>query len=330
MPRISIIMPLYNAAPYLSFAIESVLDQTMQDWELIIVDDASTDESARIAASFRDRRIHLIRLKNNQGAAAAKNIGIEQVRADFLAFLDADDVASPQRFERQLAALEKAPNSVVGARAELIDGRGQHLGFSRPLPNERRFRETLLFRNCLVQTSIALADTSLRSLRFRSEFEPAEDYDLWVRLMGHCRIFGLNEVLVGHRVHGKSLSARFPDRLREAVEIIHRRLLSGFDSRLDAQLHRQISEPFFPASESWLRSVEAHLNRILATNVYFDDVSLRAVVKNFWIESCCHAWTLGWKSFAVYHASPLSRRVPTEYFRLAWRCSRSCENSVCQ
>ena len=326
MPRISVIMPVYNAAPYLPAAVQSVFDQTLQEWELIIVDDGSTDESLNIATAVRDPRVRLLRLGSNQGAAAAKNFGIEQVRSKFVAFLDADDVANPRRLERQLAVLEKVPNTIVGTRAEVIDANDQHLGFAKPLPTGNRFREMLLFRNCLVQSSIALGRESLHSLRFRSEFEPAEDYDLWVRLMDYCRIIVLEETLVRYRVHGRGVSARSPTRMVEAVDAIHRRLLSEFDPRLDPQLHRQIGEPPFPVSESWLRSVEVHLSRILATNTRFEAAALRAAVQSLWLAACQQAWTLGWKSLGIYHSSLLSRRTPADYFRLAWLCARSREN----
>jgi glycosyltransferase involved in cell wall biosynthesis len=167
MPRISVIVSVYNAAPYLRASVESILSQTLEDWELIIVDDGSTDESAEVAARFRDSRVRLFRLPTNRGAAAAKNFGIEQARSRFLAFLDADDVAVPRRLQRQLNVLEKVPNAVLGARAEVIGTNGQHLGFTGPLPSEDRFREMLLFRNCLVQSSIALARESFVAVSLR-------------------------------------------------------------------------------------------------------------------------------------------------------------------
>jgi hypothetical protein len=146
--------------------------------------------------------------------------------------------------------------------------------------------------------------------------------------MDRCRIVGLNKALVRYRVHDGGISARSPSRMAEAVDAIHRRLLSEFDTRLDPRLHRQIGEPPFPVSESWLRSVEVHLSRMLATNTRFEAAALRAVVQNLWLAACQQAWTLGWKSLDIYHSSLLSRRTPADYLRLAWLCARYRENPL--
>src|SRR5262245_6254726 len=102
-PRVSVIMPVHNAARYVSDAIRSVLAQTMCDFELLIVDDASTDASAEIIATFDDSRIIPLRSERPLNAAGARNLALEKARGESIAFLDADDIAAPRRLEIQLA-----------------------------------------------------------------------------------------------------------------------------------------------------------------------------------------------------------------------------------
>src|SRR5258708_7569819 len=118
-PLISVIMPVYNAAPFVREAVESILAQTLGDFELIMIDDASTDGSPEILARFTDPRCRLLTNANNLGAAETKNRGIAEARGEFLAFLDADDVATPQRLARQLEWLRAHPAvGLLGSRIE--------------------------------------------------------------------------------------------------------------------------------------------------------------------------------------------------------------------
>ena len=137
-PKISVIMPVFNAAPFVSAAIGSVLAQTCPDFELIIVDDASTDGSREIIAGFGDERIHKIWQEENLGAAYAKNTGLVVARGEFIAFLDADDIAFPGRLAAQLDFLQGHPDiSILGSQITPIDAQGAPAGggFRAPVPS---------------------------------------------------------------------------------------------------------------------------------------------------------------------------------------------------
>ena len=112
MAKVSVIVPTHNRADYLSAAIESVLEQTFQDFELLVVDDASTDTTAALVSSFSDSRIKFIRLDMNRGGSAARNQGILSSRCDYIAFLDDDDAWTPEKLELQVELLDRAPAEV--------------------------------------------------------------------------------------------------------------------------------------------------------------------------------------------------------------------------
>ena len=110
MPKITVAMPAHNAAPYINEAVDSILGQTCRDFELLVVDDGSTDDTARRVEACTDARVRLIRLGTNQGRAAARNVALEQARGAYLAWMDADDIAVPRRLEKQAAFLEAHPD----------------------------------------------------------------------------------------------------------------------------------------------------------------------------------------------------------------------------
>src|SRR6516165_523219 len=132
-------MPVYNSAPFLRESINSVLDQTFRDFELIAVDDGSTDRSWEILQSFEhDRQLRLIRRKTNQGAAAARNDGIVGSDSDYIAFLDSDDLARPQRLELQVQAMERRRRfDILFGRADVLSkGRRLHASLERLSPED--------------------------------------------------------------------------------------------------------------------------------------------------------------------------------------------------
>ncbi|WP_300908493.1 glycosyltransferase family A protein, partial [uncultured Desulfovibrio sp.] len=110
MPRITVAMPAHNAAPYINEAVDSILGQTCRDFELLVVDDGSTDDTARRVEAYADKRLRLIRLKSNQGRAAARNAALDEARGAYLAWMDADDMAMPRRLEKQAAFLDARPD----------------------------------------------------------------------------------------------------------------------------------------------------------------------------------------------------------------------------
>ena len=203
-------MCVRNAALFVAQAVESILGQTLRELELVVVDDASSDRSPDILASFarRDSRIRVLRSSAPLGVAAALNLACDEARGPLVARLDGDDVAVPDRLERQatyLAAHERV--AVVGGAAVVIDESGKSHHLLRPPADDATIRAELVRQNCMVHPTVMLRRAALRSAGgYRARFVGAEDYDLWLRLAERHQLANLPDVLVRYRVHPEQVS----------------------------------------------------------------------------------------------------------------------------
>src|SRR3989344_1456117 len=144
-PKISVIMSVYNGMPYLEQAAESVLNQTYKNFEFIIVDDASTDDTLKYLKLLKDRRIKLIRNKKNLGLAASLNIALRQAKGDYIARMDADDISYPERLDIQLKFLTKNKSiDLCGSWVTLINDEGEKIGANRKNPRDDKMIKKLL------------------------------------------------------------------------------------------------------------------------------------------------------------------------------------------
>jgi glycosyltransferase involved in cell wall biosynthesis len=209
-PRVSVIMPVYNGEAYLAEAIESVLEQTLGDLELIVVDDGSEDGTRAIVTHYarEDRRVKAFFNQQNAGLSEARNLGWRMARAPYLAMLDADDIALPHRLSRQADFLDAHPPvAAVGASAITVDATGRHLSTRRFPTKDRAIRSTLLRHNCMGVSSVTMRRAALAAVggyRFRC----VEDYDLWLRLSERFELANLTEPLILSRLHVQSHGIR--------------------------------------------------------------------------------------------------------------------------
>ena len=179
---VSVIIPTYNRAAFLEKAIDSVLAQTYQDFELIIVDDGSTDNTADLVNSF-DRRIVYI-FQDNRGAAAARNSGIRAASYDLIAFLDSDDCFTAKKLELQLDAMQKKSEYLVSHTQEIWFRNGCHLNQKKRHRKEGGFIFSRCLELCAVGMSTIMARRQLFELvgLFNEDLPCCEDYDLWLRV----------------------------------------------------------------------------------------------------------------------------------------------------
>lgn len=326
-PRVSVIMPVYNAECFVRAAVESILAQTLADFELILIDDGSSDDSLQMVREIHDSRLRILQNEKNLGAAATKNRGIENARGEFIAFLDADDIALPQRLAAQLDFLQRRNEiGIVGSQFLLIDECGREMGTSSTWPCEPDdVRVTLLFENCIVQSAVMLRREILATAHFRTELEPAEDYDLWARLKPSVRFANLNDVLVKYRVNPSGISARSQEKMESAVRAIHAAQIAEFRLAATSRqvgIHRCLSRWPFPPTRGMLEQAEGWLSALKMANatvgVYPTDLFGREISRR-WESVCEDSWPLGIWSWLAYWRSPLSNLVHTSLARhLRW------------
>jgi Glycosyl transferase family 2 len=211
VPLVSVLMSVHNDDAFVAAAIESVLRQTLSDLELIVVDDASTDETPVRLDVFTDRRIVRVRNQEKLGLAASLNLALDRAQGEYVARLDADDVAFPHRLERQVAEIGDA--GILGTAVHDLDAAGRQGRFHRNPVGPRAVRWHALFSSPFFHPTVLLAREPLEAhgLRYDPAYLESEDYDLWTRLLQHVDGANLAEALVAKRVHASQASARRRD-----------------------------------------------------------------------------------------------------------------------
>jgi len=216
-PTVSVVIPTYNRARTVGQAIRSVLDQTFQDWELIIVDDGSSDETRSVVAGFRDLRLSFHRLDRNRGQSAARNHGISVARGVYVAFLDSDDLWYPEKLARDVETFEAGGEAIglVYCGKELYDAGDHFLGRRQPTLAGEVYHELLggdFIGSC---SRVALRRTILERVGgFDDSLPSYEDWDLWIRVARVSKVAALPYYLVRRRLSGSQIS----DSLRRIYE----------------------------------------------------------------------------------------------------------------
>jgi glycosyltransferase involved in cell wall biosynthesis len=210
-PAISVLLPVRNGEGYLDAALASIEGQTFEDWELVIVDDCSTDATRGIIErqARRDSRVKACRTEGG-GLVDALNTGLTMAGAPLIARMDADDLARPQRLERQLAAFETRPGLLaLGGQVRHIDSEGAERGMGRCPVGADACRKQLLFSSPLYHAAVMMRTDAVRRLSgYRRSYRHAEDYDLWLRLAEVGEIDNLHNTLLDYRIHPKSVTSQ--------------------------------------------------------------------------------------------------------------------------
>lgn len=254
------VLPVFNGEKYLSAAVSSVLEQTCSDFELVVVDDGSTDRTGEILAAIADPRLRVIRHPRNCGLVAALNEGIRNSGGEFVARMDADDLCHPSRFAKQVAFMEAHPNvSICGTWFRTFGAKDAYVR-SPVAPEHIRARlffgwavghPTLMIRRAFLERS---------GLGFDEAFRHCEDYDLLERAAGFGQIACLPDFLVSYRIHDAQVSAIRARQMSEKADCVRlrqaRRLLGGISSA-ESDLHRDLATGVPQASmlsfaERWL------------------------------------------------------------------------------
>jgi glycosyltransferase involved in cell wall biosynthesis len=207
-PKVTVLMPVYNGARFLAEAMESILGQTFADFEFLIINDGSTDDSLEIIHSFQDLRINQVNNGRNMGLIYTLNRGIDLAQGEYIARMDCDDISLPKRLERQVAFMDQHPEmGVCGTWAEFVNPPG---GYWFPSDHES-IVAGLQFTCWLVHPSIIFRASILREhhLYYNPAYQHAEDLDLWFRMSKVTRLANVPEVLLKYRIHPDQISQKF-------------------------------------------------------------------------------------------------------------------------
>lgn len=293
VPTISVVMPVYNAATYLQQAIDSILNQSFTDFELLVIDDGSTDQSVEIISAITDKRIVFLRNERNRGLIYTLNRGLEYARGIYVARMDADDISHQARFALQVEYMDQHPEiGVCGTWMETFGGQVSQI-VKNPI-DPAMARCLLLFRTVVVHPSVMIRRSILADygLRYSPEYQHAEDYEFWNRFSRVTSITNLPQVLLRYRMSDEQISrkhwqAQMQSHQRAQVEILC--LLGIAPTPQEVALHHAIS---FLRELPDLQCLEAAANwllRLRAANhrsKCYPEPELCVVLREYWHLIC--------------------------------------------
>jgi len=212
-PSVSVIIPVFNGADFLQPAIDSVLQQTLTDFELLIINDGSTDESEQLILSYTDARIRYISNESNKGLVYTLNKGIELCATGLIARMDSDDICLPERLAKQKAFLQShTQTAVVAGFIDFIDEHNKPGGSwntDRETISAKEIKRKMAKENCIAHPSVMMRKDIIQQYLYKENQKNIEDYDLWLRLLsdGHT-IEKIPEVLLQYRLHSQSVTKK--------------------------------------------------------------------------------------------------------------------------
>lgn len=309
-------MPVYNGEKYLVEAIDSILQQTFTDFELLIIDGGSKDNSLKIIEQYQDSRIRLIfQDKNTKGLASALNQGLENAKGKYIARMDSDDISYPKRLQKQVDFMDR--NTKVGLCGTWIvfsfDGK---LGKVQKYPtNFDELKVSLFFSTSFGHPSVMLEKSLFKkhNLTYNTEFKYGEDYDLWNRCADYFELANIPEVLLTYRVLSTSLFSetvkKFPDQLEE----IHKRNLKSLKIELDEenyQIHKILIRPCHVKKREFFEKVDLWIQELYEANLKEKKYPIKLFAKylaNNWFKICFYSFRLGFWAWKKFWRSPMSK-----------------------
>lgn len=316
-PKVTVMMPVYNGEKYIAEAIKSLLVQTFEDFELLIMNDGSTDGTVRIIKSFDDQRIRLIENGKNLGTILTRNKGLKECRGEYIAMLDSDDLAKPTRLKKQVDFLDKHPDfGIIGSWVDLINSQSKPLGSNWKnnfAPEEIPI--FLLFHTCFSMSAVMVRKSAVPVEGFIEGYIPAEDYEIWIRITNKWKSYNLPEILTTYRIHANSLSKTQSELQNTVVnKIVKSQLLklSINPSEKELILHRTNDtyrgndiKKFILERDGWLFRLRETNERL---NIYNKKIFNR-VIGSMWLKSCKSNTAPGLWTWNRFWMSPLCQEI---------------------
>jgi glycosyltransferase involved in cell wall biosynthesis len=307
-------MPAYNAESYISQAIKSVLNQTYEDFELIIINDGSTDSTKSVINSFYDSRIKYSENVNNSGIVTSRNKGLVQAIGKYIGMLDADDIAYPEKFEEQIAFLEKNKDfGMVGSWAVFIDENGEKLPGSWKLTaSSEMIPAIMLFKNYFLQSAVLYRKECISKFSFKEDFDILEDYLIWLEIIKKYKAWNLQKYLVKYRIHSGGVTKKHSiEKLlkeKKVFQLLFEQI--GINAtEEEMEMHLLIRDDVPITSISTLKSIESWLLKISEKNKelkIYNHHMLEKVIFNRWAKVCSKASGLHIKMLYHFFASHIS------------------------
>ncbi len=210
-PEVTVLMAVHNDGRYIKKAVQSIMDQTFEDFEFLIIDDGSSDDSIEILKGFNDPRIRLISNEKNMGFTRTLNRGLSLARGRYIARMDADDLSLPTRLQEQVAFVKKNPSyGLVGTSYRYIDEQGRQIIEKKLARTNREIKKALLKTNQFAHASVMFTAQAIETVGpYRDFFTYSQDYDLFLRISEKFHVYNIPAILMEWRVRLNSASVKY-------------------------------------------------------------------------------------------------------------------------
>jgi glycosyltransferase involved in cell wall biosynthesis len=316
LPLITVLMPVYNGAKYLNEAIDSILNQTFSDFEFLIIDDGSTDQSIDQIMLYDDPRIQLIKNKKNLGQSETLNKGLSLARGEYIARMDQDDISIPERLKKQLDFMEN--NSDVDVCGSWVQLMGKYNGIIELETQSEEIKISLLTNQNLAHPAVMIRkDTLVKyDLNYNPTFTIGNDYDLWVRMFEYCSFANIPEALIKYRMHDNQYSKIMWEQNNAETNRILTNLLKIIGIHLDDSdliIHKKVFTGYGIDSLS-IGEVFKYLMRLRTSNLrknIFDPVIFNEFLRIKW-----RKFMLNHNYKLLYWASVILFFRPVNFFKI--------------
>lgn len=329
-PLVSVVMPVYNASQTVGDAVSSIQKQTLTNWELIIIDDRSFDETVSIIRSLRDSRIRIFINSKHLGTAASLNKALAKANGRYIARMDADDISDPERFSKQIEFLKKHSNvDVLGGGIEYI---GDKRGKSFKPTGTAKLKVLSLFQNPLVHPTVMFRAASMKrkSVRYDPTFKFTQDFELWARMAGELTLENLHEVLLYYRWHNSQSSTKHFTTQQGYIKKIHAenlRRLGIKPTRERLLHHKNLSYGQGNVTIKKLEEIRDYLLLLERKNSqikFYPPKELEADFRRRWFLACRRIEQKNWAVWKAYWQYPHSEQIPSTvgFIIFTWQCLR--------
>ncbi|MFH1004507.1 MAG: glycosyltransferase [Bacteroidota bacterium] len=309
-PKVTVLLPVFNGEKFLKESIQSILSQTFPDFELLIVNDGSTDDSEKIIKNFSDERINLFNNEKNLGLIETLNIGLKNSTGEYIARMDADDISLPNRLKKQVSFLDSHPLfGICATRYALLNEKRKKINWwfrTDDIPSMLLFNASICHPTIMMRRKIIMENQILYSHKFTN----AEDYELWIRISQISRIAILDEELFYYRSHRNQVSRAFNSEQKKSADEVRKNYLLLLGLKFtdeELTLHNIIgrnerikNKKLFSDIEKWLLS----LIQMNSSNCVLEQSALKKVIGKMWLDICGNT-TLGLWAFHNFFKSIL-------------------------
>lgn len=322
MPSISVLLPNYNNAPFLKEAIDSILNQTFRDFELLIVDDGSTDNSVDIISSYTDKRIKLIRKEANSGIVDALNIGLDNIVSKYMARMDGDDISVPNRLEKLFCFLEK--NESVGICSSALKVFGNVKEEVWKIDTAPDMLKAGIVRGVTTPhapSMFRMSTLNKNNIRYRKNFAHMEDWDLFFRLKNLTSFSNLPDTLYYYRILDHNVTIKNKKSVWERYKLIYSEVLKELEidvSRQNLEMHVELFHQIKPQNS--LVDLLAYKQQLLESNKrlnIYPEAAFEEFIETWWRSLFCRLIDKDISSYTKWKTLniPLTLSQKYYYFR---------------